>query len=227
MPRLWGSMTVMASVTRARGRPSADDPSTLSTDALLDAALDMFADHGFEGTSVRELARALGVSHNLIPQRIGTKEELWFRAIDRGFTALALELGQAASELDEGADDVSRLRALCVRFVEANATRPALLRVLQQEATTPGPRFEHIWTRFLDPMRLFGEELLGRLYRENKVRTMSVGIMYFLMTHGACGPMALPGLAERFGAPIDPSDSVAVHRHATDVTDLMFQGFVV
>ena len=223
-----GGVTASVRATvRPRGRPSADDPSALSTDALLDAALEMFAERGFEGTSVRELARALGVSHNLIPQRIGTKEELWFRAVDRGFTALAIALAQAIAEQEDEADDVVRLRALFVRFVEVNAMRPALLRILNQEASAPGPRFDHIWTKYIDPVREFGDELMRRLYREKKVRTKSVSLMYFLMTHGASGPFALPGLAHRFGTPVDSNDEAAVHRHAVEVTDLIFQGLLV
>ena len=56
------------------------------------AALDEFAENGFAGTSVRKLARDLGVSHNLIPQRFGSKERLWYAAVDQGFGALATDL---------------------------------------------------------------------------------------------------------------------------------------
>ncbi len=213
--------------TRARGRPAADDSTALSTEALLDAALDMFAERGYEGTSVRELARALGVSHNLIPQRIGSKEQLWFRAVDRGFQALAIALAQALTEQEDEANDVARLRALVVRFVEANAARPALLRIVNQEAIAPGPRFDHIWTQYIDPVREFGDDLLRRLHREGKVRSGSVGLMYFLMTHGAGGPLALPGLAARLGNAVDPNDADAVRRHAIEVTDLIFGGLIL
>src|SRR5690242_17814639 len=107
---------------RGRGRPPAGEPA-LSTDRLLDAALEAFADKGYEGTSVREIARALGVSHNLIPQRIGSKAELWQAAVDRGFGQLAAAMATALD--DDPGDDLGRLRALVVRFIEANAARPA------------------------------------------------------------------------------------------------------
>src|SRR5262245_60334837 len=109
--------------TRPRGRPPAGEP-TLTTERLLDAALDAFADKGYDGMSVRELARTLGVSHNLIPQRIGTKADLWRAAVDRGFGQLIAALATALQ--DDPGDDLGRLRAVVVRFIEANATRPAL-----------------------------------------------------------------------------------------------------
>ena len=84
-------------------------PVTTVTDGdLLDLALDAFADGGYEGTSVRELCRRLGVSHNLVHERYGSKEQLWYAAIDHGFRRLASELGAAAMTAE--GDELDRLR---------------------------------------------------------------------------------------------------------------------
>jgi AcrR family transcriptional regulator len=203
----------------------AGDPDALSTEQLLDAALDAFAERGFDGTSVRELARALGVSHNLIPQRIGSKAQLWQAAVDRGFGQLALALATALN--DDPGDDLSRLRAVVVRFVEANAARPALLRIITQEAANPGPRFDHLFDHYIDPVRIFGQDLMARLAATGQLRTDSVALMYFFMTHGAGGPLALPAMAERFGSRIDPGDAEAVRRHAEAAVNVLFDGLVV
>jgi TetR/AcrR family transcriptional regulator len=212
---------------RGRGRPAAGDP-TVSTSDLLDAALDAFAERGFDGTSVRELARGLGVSHNLIPQRIGSKDELWLAAVDQGFARLALALADviASLSLQDEVDDLATLRAVVIRFVEVNCSRPALLRIIQQEAAAPGPRFDHLFERYIDPVRIFGGDLLIRLREAGRVRTDNVALMYFFMTHGAAGPLALPAIAERFGWVVDPSDAEAVHRHATAAVDMLFDGLV-
>lgn len=182
----------------------------------------MFAEHGFEAMSVRELARELGVSHNLIPQRIGSKERLWFEAVDRGFGALAVALAEAIQEQADEADDVMRLRALVVRFIEANARRPALLRIINQEATSPGPRLDHLFSQYIEPVRDFGSELLRRLEADGKVRSANVSLLYYLMTHGACGPFTLVGLAEHF------SDTGGDPRaHAEEVASIIFDGLLI
>ena len=196
----------------------------LTTEQLLDAALDAFAERGYDGTSVRELARALGVSHNLIPQRLGSKADLWRAAVDRGFGQLAAALATALD--DDPGDDLARLRALVVRFVEANAARPALLRILTQEAAAPGPRFDHLFDTYIDPVRIFGADLMARLRASGQLRTDSVALMYFFMTHGAGGPLALPAIAERFGQVIDPQDPAAVRAHAQQAVDVLFDGLV-
>ena len=64
--------------TRPRGRPPKGDPDSISDATILDAALNAFAERGFAGTSMREVARELGISHNLIPQRLGSKEQVWY-----------------------------------------------------------------------------------------------------------------------------------------------------
>ncbi len=218
-------MTKNRSAARARGRPTADDPSTITTEALLDAALDSFAARGYEGTSVRGLARDLGVSHNLIPQRIGTKEQLWFAAVDRGFGALAAALADVLND-DEQTDDLARLRAVVVRFIEANAARPALLRIITREATAPGPRLDYLFDAYISPVRDFGADFLARLRANGQVASDSVSLLYFLMTHGAAGPLGLPELAARLGDVADPSDPAAVHRHAVEAANVIFDGLI-
>lgn len=212
--------------TRGRGRPPAGDPSAVSSELLLDSALDAFADKGYDGMSVRELARAIGVSHNLIPQRIGTKDELWTAAVDHGFAQLALAMAELLSGPLPG-DDLATLRAMVVRFVEANSSRPALLRIIQQESIRPGPRFDYLFDTYIDPVRIFGADLMARLREAGRLRTDSVALMYFFMTHGAGGPLALPAMAERFGMTVDPDDPEAVRAHAQAAVDVLFDGLVI
>ncbi|HJR26628.1 MAG TPA: TetR/AcrR family transcriptional regulator [Acidimicrobiales bacterium] len=208
---------------RGRGRPSVGEPM-LSTEHLLDAALEAFAERGYDGTSVREIARKLGVSHNLIPQRIGSKEELWRRAVDQGFGRLTLEL-ITALETDPQ-DDVDRLRAVVAKFIEANARRPSLVRIISKEAVVAGPRFDYLFDNYIDPVRVMGSELLAGLRKAGRLRTDSVALVYFFMTHGAGGAVAYPALAQRFGSNVDPDDPEAVRQHAEEAVELLFGGLV-
>lgn len=52
------------------------DPEAVKK-AVLDAALELFAQHGFADTSVRDISRCSGVSHPLILHHFGSKEELY------------------------------------------------------------------------------------------------------------------------------------------------------
>ncbi len=210
--------------TRRRGRPGPDDPAVVSDIEILDAALAMFADLGYEGASMRELARELGVSHNLIPQRFGAKEQLWYAAVDQGVGRLFVDLWTVLQ--DPPGDAVGRLRAAVQRFIEVTALHPSVPRVINQEATTSGPRLDYLYEHYIAPMREFGDSVLHTLAEEGAVRTTSASLFYFLMVHGAGGSLSLGPLAERFGDVIDPSDAEAVRRHAADAAAILFDGII-
>jgi len=108
---------------RPRGRPSREDGPVAPNDDMLPLALEAFADLGFEGASMRDLCRRLGVSHNLLHQRFGSKDRLWYAAVDHGFQALASDL-VVSSEADEYEDDLERLRFLMIRWLEVMRAHP-------------------------------------------------------------------------------------------------------
>ena len=125
---------------------------------------------------------------------------------------------------DDYPDDLSRLKAWMIRFIEANAARPALLRIINREAATPGPRLDYLFDHYIEPVGQVGESLLTDLHARGEVTTTSVALVYFLMTHGAGGPTAFPSLAQRFGEPVAPDDADAVRRHAETAVDVLFDG---
>jgi len=108
---------------------------------------------------------------------------------------------------------------MVVRFVEANAANPSLLRIINQEASRPGPRLDHLFDTYIGPVQQYGQLLLDELHAAGRIRTNDVGLVYFLMMNGAGGPLALPALAERFGGEVtDP------HAHAVAAVDVIFDG---
>src|SRR5260370_17665695 len=124
---------------RPRGRPRRDDLPA-PPDDVLSAALHAFATHGYQGVSVRTLNRELGVSHNLLHQRFGSKLGIWYAAVDWGFGRLTEELGQAISG---SGDPLEQLRRFIHTFVEFSARHPDLQRLVIQEGGSPSERLTH------------------------------------------------------------------------------------
>lgn len=209
--------------TRRRGRPPSSVPAAATDEAILDAALDAFAEDGFNGTSVRDISRRLGVSHNLVPQRFGSKSRLWFAAIDHGFAAL----GRAAQVEVVPADPFLTLRRVIVGFVEAIAGRPALLRIINQEAARPGPRLDHLYERYIGPSSRSVEQALAELTKCGLARPIPPAAFYFLLTHGVAGPLALSPLAERLGHTLSADDPDALRAYAEAVADVLIEGIAV
>jgi AcrR family transcriptional regulator len=86
------------------GRPAARDARD-TRQHILDAALDLFAEKGFFGTSMRELARAVGVRESAIYHHFASKDAL--------LDALMIDAGQEKVNLFDRT--MERLRGLPVR----------------------------------------------------------------------------------------------------------------
>jgi AcrR family transcriptional regulator len=76
-----------------RGRPRQFD-----TEAALDAALLLFWRHGYEGTSLAALTKAMGVNVPSLYAAFGNKEELFLKAVDRYLQKPASYLPKALAE---------------------------------------------------------------------------------------------------------------------------------
>ena len=82
-----------------RGMPAPEDgPMTDTRTAVIAAALDLFADQGFEATSVEQIARAAGVSRSTFFRQFGGKDDVVFADHE-------LLLDRARAWLDKGHDD--------------------------------------------------------------------------------------------------------------------------
>lgn len=207
--------------TRARGRPAT---SAVSDDVLLDAVLQSFGENGYDGASVREIARRTGVSHNLIPQRFGAKENLWYAAVDHGFARLINDLRREAETL--GSDELLILRGLISSFIRINAQHPSLLQIINQEASQPGPRLDYLFATYIKPVRDFGDAWLTQLANQGRIKPVSVTLIYFLMTHGAGGLFALPALTRRLEKRAKRKPKMSIEDQAESAVSLFFDGLL-
>jgi AcrR family transcriptional regulator len=206
--------------TRPRGRPpAAQSPAT--SDEILLAALRSFADNGYEGTSVRELNQALGVSHNLINGRFGSKEQLWRAAVDRWFGEV-IEILAPSAKLAEAGDPLERLRDLIVTFLEVTARRPEMTRLINREASLGGPRLNYLFEQFIAPGLRPVAALAAKLQAEGRMRPVPIPTLYFLIAHGATAPAAHQPLAVLLGL-TDAADPTTIRVHARTVAELLIQ----
>jgi AcrR family transcriptional regulator len=210
----------MTTPTTRTGRPPAElAPATL--EEILGAALRMFADKGYEGASVAALNRQLGVSHNLIHQRFGSKEKLWYATVDWAFAAIAAELRAELQDTTGG--PLEQLRRVIRRFVQINARRPEILRLVSVEGVADTPRLGYLYTRHIEPLLMAATVSVRQLTDEATIAPVSVRTLYFLLAHGASAPFAALGLARRIG-PGDPLTPQAVAEHADLVADFILAG---
>lgn len=208
-----------AAAVRPRGRPPrAETPVGL--DATLDAALAAFARSGYDGMSVRTLCRDLGVSHNLLHQRFGSKEALWRAAIDHGFGGLVDHLAEG---IDPELEPLAQLHRAIRRFITFSADHPELTAIMNAEGVAPSPRLDYIYDRYIEPSTAPVGALLAHLAEQGAIRPIPLRTFHVLVTSGGAAPFSLVALAERFD-PHSPLEPEEVERHAALVADVIIGG---
>ena len=215
-------MWVMPKTTERKrtGRPKAQDaPVTL--EQILDAAVRAFATYGYDGVAVRTLNRELGVSHNLIHQRFGSKQGLWYAAVDRAFSQ---QVTQLATAFDPTlADPLDQLNHAIRRFVHYSAERPELLGLMNIEARVDSERLDYIYDTYIEPALTPLGRLLDHLRENGRIRPISLRALFFLIAHGAAAPFTLAPLARHFDNS-DPLDKNQVAEQAALTADLITSG---
>lgn len=208
-----------ASSVRGRGRPRAGEE--LDAARLLQAALEAFAQKAYDGMSVRELARRIGVSHALLSARFGSKEGLWFAAMEHALTESenAWREVTIAPELD----DLEAMRLGIVRQIMFAAAHPEVQRIMAHEGAIDSPRIRFVVDRFINPLRPLVEHRLERLVAAGRIRPLPYATLHYLSVVGGGALFASPVESRLLGAPEAP-DADDIRRHAETVADVIVAG---
>ena len=122
----------MSTPTRQRRR--GHDP-----ESVLAIAVGVFNERGYDGTSMEDLARALGVTKSAIYYHVPGKEQLLARALDRALDGLFLLIGDERATSGPAIDRLEWVVRQCVRtLVDRLPYVTLLLRVRGNSATEQG-----------------------------------------------------------------------------------------
>ena len=78
----------------ASRRAGARRPQPYDADSLLEVAVKVFTERGYDGTSMEDLARAAGITKSSFYYHVSGKEELLRRSLDRALDRLFAVLGE-------------------------------------------------------------------------------------------------------------------------------------
>jgi AcrR family transcriptional regulator len=200
-----------------RGRPPLQSDET-----ILEAALTAFAAFGYAATSVRALNADLGLSHETITKRFGTKTELYRAAVNHGLQIFVAEFDSEIAAC-EPTDDLERLRAIVRAFMIAASHHPTLGELLHHEGIGPAERDMLMTEIGLGDRMLDVATLLRRLHVDGVIRETKLRDLWFL-GQGAAAPLHFHALAAMF----DPIDGpIDRDKHIERMTDTIMRGMRV
>ncbi|MEN8183402.1 MAG: TetR family transcriptional regulator [Myxococcota bacterium] len=189
-------------------------------EAILLAALQAFAENGFEGTSTRDIVTRAGVNHGLIRYYFGGKAKLWRKAVDRAFA----ELGRGVTSVmgDESiVDDRERIGQLVRGYVRFVARNPEFVRLMHEEGKRRGPRMRWMVDRHVRPLYEAMSTLLSRAEGVGVPRRSVSAVHFFYIVAGAVGVIYHQAEECRRLSGIDPFEDSAIEAHAQIVEHLL------
>jgi AcrR family transcriptional regulator len=183
---------------RRRGRPTSDAAHAVPEARVLDLAFSAFAERGYEGTTLRELAKILGVSHNLLNVRFGSKADLWRRAVDARVARIGPPVFGAFDVPD--LTDEDRLRHLVLRFCAWAAANPDFVSLSNIEGRRSTWRLDHLVDSYIRPFKDRLDGLLARVALTRPMHRISTMAFMALLVQGVGFYFASAPMLERIGA---------------------------
>jgi AcrR family transcriptional regulator len=210
------------SAVRRRGRPALDTVQAIDESVLLAAAFAMFAERGYEPTTMRELARGLGVSHNLLNVRFGVKADLWraavdWRMVEASVSVVAAFDGQGSAE--------QRLRDLIRRFCEWAIENRDIVAISYHEGQRDSWRLDYIAETFIRPFQRRLDALMDEVRAQRPVHGLSTTALMALLVQGVGFYFAARPLQLRLGEPADAPRETAL-RTARQFADFLTAGLL-
>lgn len=186
-------------------------------EAILDAALALFAERGFAGASIRDIAERAAISHAVIGQHFGAKDDLWRAAVKRMFARFAEEMDAASWGEDHPLE--KRLAAFLRNYVIYCARHPEHVRIMMHESLGDSERLDWMVEKYIAPAHRSIEPMLRAAMGAGHVPTMPVVSLVYTIAAAAQSMFALGAEARRIYG-VDTSAASTISRHAEALVSL-------
>jgi AcrR family transcriptional regulator len=156
-----------------------------SREAILDAAMTLFAERGYDGVSLDDVTARSGAKRSLILYHYKNKDELWRLAAEEVARLFNAAVARKLAEVPSP-DPAARIRVNIEAWLDAFQEEPAFARFLVREGSTPSARLDFLVQHFGYSQLDFASEPLRRRLGETILRDAMLAV-YLAIT--ALGPL--------------------------------------
>ena len=201
-------------VPRKPPRPADPGRRVRRQEEILDAAVKLFAQHGYSETDVQVLADTLQVGKGTIYRYFPSKKELFLAAVDRIVRQLREHLDERVAHIEDPLERIAQaIRGYLGFFTE----HPELVELLIQERAQFKDRKKPTYFEHRDANVERWRALYRRLIGEGRVRPMSVEGISDVVGDLLYGSM----FTNYFNGPRKP-----LEEQADDIIDVVFHGIL-
>lgn len=170
-----------------RARRGGEDTAT----RILDVAEELFAERGFAGTTLRDVAARVGVRNPSIYNHFPSKDALYEAVLARGIGPIV----ETLSEFVEAGPEAYRdPRAVVGRIMDVLAEHPNLPRLVLHETLAGGPHLTPILGKWMTATFARGFEMVAHLpaaqvWGDEQVRLLVLGMYHIVVGYFAVAPL--------------------------------------
>jgi AcrR family transcriptional regulator len=186
---------------------------------ILAAALEVFAEQGFDGARTRDIAERAGANLGLLTYYFGGKLALWRAAVTSAFEELTRELGPGALAAD-AADERARIERVLRRFVHFVARRPAFMRLMNDEGKRDGPRMRWLADRYVRPLSDQLRRMIEAAEARGRLPALPPASVHYIAL-GAAGLVFSQSAECRYVMGVDPAEAGFAEAHADALVQLL------
>ncbi len=191
------------------------------TEAILDAAGQLFREHGYGAVSMDQIAREAGVSKATVYAHFESKDRLFAAMIHNGCRVYAESLMPAVTEMEDVREALTRICREIERFLLAPKTL-GIYRVIIAE----GPRFPELVHAFIEAGPLPFRKMLAQFFEAANRRGALKVPNPVLAAHQLVWLVRGPLYLERMLNLKQPLwDTQSVDEVVTSAVDMMMKGY--
>lgn len=178
-----------------------------------------FADKGFEGASLREIAADAGTTHGLIRHHFGTKDALWRAMVDHFIAKVEEEQRPFMARLSE-ADPVELLKGIASTYLKVTAKQPRVSKIIMNDCSQPGPRLDYIVDRLM-PQHKAIEPVFKAVQKKGYLSAHDPESFYIFLVMLGSFPITLASFTNKFYRQ-DIRSNAGIKKHIARVIDTLF-----
>ena len=206
--------------TRSRPRRPAERRGEQTRERILDVAEGIFADRGFDGTTLRDVASRVGIRTPSLYNHFRSKEALYAAVLERVVEPV-LEL--LSEIVQAGPDERPDSRDVVERVMELLARRPDLPRLVVREALGGGEHLMPLLQKAIGPVLVRAQQAVqgtpaAERWGADQVPLLVLAAYHMVVGHFATAPF-YRGLSGQ--DLLEPAALARQTRFLSDVMDLL------
>ena len=189
--------------------------------AILESALEEFAEKGFEGASTRSIGERAGLHFTLITYHFGNKDQLW-RAVAEHYFGEITELWNQTAPSSDGLAAIDQIRNEFRALLYFELDHPAFHSFMVRESREASPHFEWLMETYISPVM---HRLVPQIERAQKDGELPPGnpVLIHYMVIGIISIFGALGEEIRYNSGLDTSDPEVVNSYWTLIEQIVFK----